>query len=90
MESTIHPTGAPIEVVRTRFGEGWRGYSDDRLAVAGLTIILVVALAAIFAPWVAPHDPNFQWEGLRRAAPGVEGHLLGTDEVGRDILSRLI
>lgn len=68
----------------------WHRFAADRLAVAGLAIVLLVALAAIFAPVVAPHDPNFQWEGLRRAKPGVEGHLLGTDEVGRDILSRLI
>lgn len=73
-----------------RFVEGWRRYASDRMAVAGLAIVAVVTLAAIFAPWVAPFDPNFQYEGLRRAGPGVDGHLLGTDEVGRDILSRLI
>jgi peptide/nickel transport system permease protein len=68
----------------------WHRFAADRLAVVGLVIVLVVVLAAIFAPVVAPYDPNYQWEGLRRAKPGVEGHLLGTDEVGRDILSRLI
>jgi peptide/nickel transport system permease protein len=70
--------------------ENWRRFASDRLAVVGLAIIVIVTLAAIFAPWVAPFDPDYQWEGLRRAPPGVEGHLLGTDEVGRDILSRLI
>ncbi len=73
-----------------RLLEGWDRYASDRIAVVGLVILLVVLLAAIFAPWVAPYDPDFQYEGLRRAAPGVEGHLLGTDELGRDILSRLI
>jgi peptide/nickel transport system permease protein len=68
----------------------WHRFASDRLAVVGLAIVVVVTLAAIFAPVVAPYDPNYQWEGLRRAKPGVEGHLLGTDEVGRDILSRLI
>jgi ABC-type dipeptide/oligopeptide/nickel transport system permease subunit len=68
----------------------WHRFAADRLAVVGLVVIAIVALAAIFASWVAPYDPNYQWEGLRRAKPGVEGHLLGTDEVGRDILSRLI
>ncbi|GIW03901.1 MAG: peptide ABC transporter substrate-binding protein [Thermomicrobiales bacterium] len=68
----------------------WHRFAADRLAVVGLAIVVVVTLAAIFAPVVAPYDPNYQWEGLRRAKPGVEGHLLGTDEVGRDILSRLI
>lgn len=74
----------------SRLAEGWSRYTSDPLAVVGLVILLVVLLAAIFAPWVAPFDPNYQYEGLRRAAPGVEGHLLGTDELGRDILSRLI
>lgn len=74
----------------SRVLEGWDRYASDPLAVVGLVIVLIVLLAAIFAPWVAPFDPNYQYEGLRRAAPGVEGHLLGTDELGRDILSRLI
>lgn len=68
----------------------WHRFASDRMAVVGLAIIAAVALAAVFAPWVAPFDPDYQYEGLRRAAPGVDGHLLGTDEVGRDILSRLI
>lgn len=74
----------------SRLLEGWDRFASDRLAVVGLAILLIVLLAAIFAPWVAPFDPNYQYEGLRRAAPGIEGHLLGTDELGRDILSRLI
>ncbi len=70
--------------------EVWRRFARDRAALAGLIIVVIVTLAAIFAPFVAPDDPDYQFEGLRRAAPGIEGHLLGTDEVGRDILSRLI
>jgi len=88
--ATVPVTSEPAARAESRLGDAWRRYASDRLAVAGLVIILVVALAAVFAPWVAPYDPNYQWEGLRRAAPGVDGHLLGTDEVGRDILSRLI
>lgn len=84
------PASPPALQREPRFIEAWRRYASDRMSVVGLVIILVVVFAAIFAPWVAPFDPNFQYEGLRRAAPGVEGHLLGTDEVGRDILSRLI
>ncbi len=86
------PTRAtPVEVApESKFSALWHRFAADRLAVVGLAVILVVAIAAIFAPWVAPSDPNYQWEGLRRTSPGVGGHLLGTDEVGRDILSRLI
>lgn len=68
----------------------WHRFASDKLALVGLTVVLVFALAAIFAPWVAPHDPNFQNTSLRRAGLGVEGHILGTDEVGRDMLSRII
>lgn len=74
----------------SRMAEAWHRFAADRMAVVGLAIVAVVVLAAVFAPWVAPFDPDYQFEGLRRAGPGVEGHLLGTDEVGRDILSRLI
>jgi peptide/nickel transport system permease protein len=85
------PRAATVEAApESNLAAIWHRFAADRLAVVGLIVILVVAFAAVFAPWVAPHDPNFQWEGLRRAKPGVQGHILGTDEVGRDILSRLI
>lgn len=94
MQRSIEATAPAIiesdDVGESRLNEGWRRFASDRLAVAGLSVLLVVVFAAIFAPWVAPFDPNYQYEGLRRVGPGVEGHLLGTDEVGRDILSRLI
>ncbi len=94
MQGSTEAAGAvaaePGESGESRFAEAWRRYASDRLAVVGLALLVVVALAAIFAPWVAPFDPNYQYEGLRRVGPGIEGHLLGTDEVGRDILSRLI
>jgi ABC-type dipeptide/oligopeptide/nickel transport system permease subunit len=92
-DQLLSPTAAAAtaEVMpESNWRELWHRFATDRMAVAGLVIVLVVALAAIFAPLVAPYDPNYQYEGLRRASPGVEGHLLGTDEVGRDILSRLI
>jgi peptide/nickel transport system permease protein len=61
-----------------------------KLGLVGLGIVVVVALAAIFAPWVAPDDPNAQELRARFAAPGTQGYLLGADAFGRDILSRLI
>jgi peptide/nickel transport system permease protein len=68
----------------------WRRFAHERIAIIGLVIVLATTLGAVFAPLVAPAAPNFQTEGLRKSPPGVEGHLLGTDESGRDILSRLI
>ncbi|SKC65695.1 ABC transporter permease [Maledivibacter halophilus] len=62
----------------------------NKTAVAGLIIILVVIFTAIFAPLLAPHDPNKINLVKPCLKPGTEGHILGTDEFGRDMLSRVI
>jgi peptide/nickel transport system permease protein len=62
----------------------------DRVAVVCGAIIVLLILMAIFAPWIAPEDP-LKSSILNRLKPiGTPGHLLGTDELGRDMLSRLI
>lgn len=62
----------------------------DPLTLICAAIVAAIILAAIFAPWIAPHDP-YKTSMLKRLAPvGTPGHLLGTDELGRDMLSRLI
>jgi peptide/nickel transport system permease protein len=53
-------------------------------------MLAAILVAAVFAEWVAPYGPHEQDITLRLKPPGTAGHLLGTDEVGRDILSRLI
>ena len=64
------------------------------LAVAGLTVITIAVLAAVFAPWIAPYPPDLQnFDGLTlEGAPLPPGgtYLLGSDLLGRDLLSRLI
>ena len=68
----------------------WRRFSRDKLAMFAGFCILVMVLMAIFAPFVAPKDPTFG-SMLRRLRPiGTEGFPLGSDELGRDMLSRLI
>ena len=73
----------------------WRRFALNPAALAGMLILLVVVGAAVFAPWVAPHDPAKQ-SLLRRFTPPVwqaGGHAsypLGTDQVGRDVLSRIV
>ena len=57
-------------------------------AVGAFGVIFVI-LVAIFAPWLAPYDPNLQDTAIRLAAPDA-AHWLGTDAFGRDLLSRLI
>ncbi|PWF21482.1 ABC transporter permease [Corticimicrobacter populi] len=60
------------------------------VAMIGAGIILILLFCALFAPWIMPADP-FQTSMLKRLQPvGSTGHLLGTDELGRDMLSRLI
>ncbi|HCT3783640.1 TPA: ABC transporter permease [Proteus mirabilis] len=58
-------------------------------ACIGLSLLLLLLLIAIFAPWLAPYDPNWQHAAQRLLAPNA-AHWLGTDSYGRDILSRLI
>ncbi|MBY6135998.1 ABC transporter permease [Nocardioides marinus] len=72
------------------FYKGWLSLKSNHMAMAGLAIILALVLIAAFAPWIAPHDPFVQDLGNRLQPLGTEGHLLGTDSLGRDILSRLI
>ena len=64
-----------------------RGVLGIRVAAAvlGLVVLMVVA-----APLLAPYDPNAQDLLLGATAPGTDGHLLGTDQLGRDLLSRLL
>ncbi|MBT9371187.1 ABC transporter permease [Rhizobium sp. CSW-27] len=55
----------------------------------GLLVLALLVLAAVFAPWLATHDPYVQDLGNTLQAPG-QGHPFGTDELGRDIFSRLV
>ena len=66
-----------------------RALLANPLAAAGLVIIAVLIIAAALAPLLSPHDPLVQNLGGRLAPPG-GGHWLGTDELGRDIASRLM
>jgi nickel transport system permease protein len=59
------------------------------LLVAALVVLGALAIAALLAPWVAPHDPNAIDLGRKLQPPG-KGYLLGTDHLGRDLWSRLL
>ena len=62
---------------------------QNKLAAFAAVVIIVIALAAIFAPLAAPYDPYAQTLTDRLQAPSA-AHLLGTDELGRDLFSRII
>ncbi|MFO8061203.1 MAG: ABC transporter permease [Bacillota bacterium] len=59
-------------------------------AVIGLVTVLIFAVAAIFAPWIAPHHYSYQDREARPLEPSSSKYLLGTDDLARDLLSRLI
>ncbi|WP_417208412.1 ABC transporter permease [Antarctobacter sp.] len=70
--------------------KGWLTFRSNTLAMFGLAVLAFLILAAIFAPLLASHDPFAQDLGQRLLAPGDNGHLLGTDSLGRDLYSRLL
>ncbi len=67
----------------------WLNLKSNPLAVVGLTIIVLFIALSLLAPWLAPYDPATQNLGNRLAFPSAE-HWFGTDELGRDILSRIL
>jgi dipeptide transport system permease protein len=89
---------APVSVDpsrRARFAEFWYYFSENRGAVIGFWFFVFLVVLAIFAPLIAPHAPNAQYRDAVLVPPfwqegGRAAYLLGTDAVGRDILSRLI
>ena len=84
----------PQSRLQARLGRAymtWQRFSANKLAVGGLCIILLLILIAIFADVLAPHSPVIgNLGGARLLPPGSPGYLLGTDDQGRDILSRLL
>lgn len=72
----------------------WRGVLRrlllDKVSVVCIAVLALIILGALFAPWLAPGDPAVG-SVLKRLKPvGTPGHLLGTDELGRDMLTRLL
>jgi peptide/nickel transport system permease protein len=72
-----------------RFRTLWRLFVESRMGPIGLAILVVVALIALLAPVIAPDGP-FTLGAPRLLRPGEEGHLLGTDHLGRDMLAQIV
>jgi len=85
-------TDTPASAFQASSGRAYLGlleFLNNRLAVLGLLIICALVLIAIFAPWIAPYDP-LKTVLTDRLKPLSLTHFFGTDEVGRDIFSRIV
>jgi len=91
-------TTAPVPVIAkapiSGLREFWYYFSQNKGAVLGLVVFAIMVLIAIFAPWIAPHAPDVQYRDALLRPPVFQGgtwdYILGTDAVGRDMLSRLM
>ncbi|MDO6684400.1 MULTISPECIES: dipeptide ABC transporter permease DppC [unclassified Agarivorans] len=93
-EQTTSPATTGPQV-QTPLQEFWGYFSQNTGAVIGLVFIIFILIVAIFASVIAPHSPIEQYRDALLLPPawldgGNSAYLLGTDDVGRDILSRLI
>jgi oligopeptide transport system permease protein len=80
---------APGASGRGLWGDAFKRLLENRLAVAGLTVIVFVVIVAVLAPVIAPYDPREQ-DLTNTFAPPSGEHLMGTDNLGRDWFSRLV
>ena len=90
MSSVIRVSGAGAARGRSSVAEAARMFRRSGSAMFGLALVAVLGAAAVLAPLLAPHDPDVIDTARRLARPFTPGHPLGTDEFGRDLLSRLL
>jgi peptide/nickel transport system permease protein len=69
--------------------ETWRRLKMNRASICGLAVIVVMVTSALLAPWIAPYDPAKMDVRARLQGPSLK-HVLGTDNFGRDIFSRIV
>lgn len=95
MSDTPFASDVALPRQETRFTQNMKSFAQNRLAFSCAIIVLLFVFTAVFAPWIAPQDPN-ETDLFRRLQPpgwhenGEWAYLLGCDALGRDILSRII
>lgn len=77
-----------INLARRRFGEFFQAYKNNTQAMVGLVLLLFILFVAVFAPAIAPYDPYALVGNLLQ--PPSKAHILGTDNLGRDVFSRVV
>jgi dipeptide transport system permease protein len=95
MEDTLSTDRNLVGARSGRLREFWFYFRENRGAVFGLYVFVIFAVLAIFGPWIAPHDATEQFRAVTLQPPvwqegGTWTHILGTDPLGRDMLSRLV
>jgi len=90
MDLTATAAPAAVPASRGYWSGVCRRLLRDKVSVLCMVVLAAILLGALFAPWLAPSDPSVG-SVLKRLKPvGTPGHLLGTDELGRDMLTRLL
>lgn len=90
IQTSLTPAAPGVVRSRSHLGNVLHRLVRNPLAMVSASLILLLILMAVFAPWIMPHDP-FATSMLKRLKPiGTPGLPLGGDELGRDLLSRLI
>lgn len=85
----LSPVAAQEEAPVSLWRDAWYRLKRNKLAVFGLAVVLILAFAAIFGPYLAPYDYLSQDLQARNAVPSLT-HLFGTDDLGRDVFSRVV
>jgi len=90
MATTVDETPVPLATIPVTFwGRTWHRLKKNKLALAGLAVIGLIGLVALLAPWIAPYAEETQDTNALLQGPSW-AHLMGTDRLGRDMLSRVI
>ena len=89
MDSSVALVSGPVRTGRSPFREGLKRFFRNRLAIIGLVLVTIEVVFAVFASVLTPYDPNVMDYKALLQSPSAQ-HLLGTDELGRDILTRMM
>ncbi|MDM9624329.1 ABC transporter permease [Rhizobium sp. S152] len=85
----LSPVATQEEAPVSLWRDAWYRLKRNKLAVFGLVVVAILAFAAIFGPYLTPYDYLSQDLQARNAAPSLQ-HLFGTDDLGRDVFSRVV
>lgn len=90
--SALTPLNLDMPVGRSLWDDAWRRLRANRAAMAALIVLGVILLLVLFGPWVVPHAHDYiDFDAPWGAAPGfANGHLFGTDSLGRDLFARTL